>query len=134
MWFQILRARLETSRKERRVESCFEPFSLPQHLGVPILALFRGGSQKSEVTFVSQFSILLHKCGLRFFGSPLEDHGTPQNACYSTLSKTPFVLNAFFSKCMKRSGNDRWHVIIYDRGASLIRNTPLLGPYIVGPK
>ena len=86
MWFQILRARLGTSRKKTGVEQSFEPFPVPQNREEPLLALFRAAPVNSESTFVNQLSILFQECGLGFYWCGAEHHGTPQNACYSTLN------------------------------------------------
>jgi hypothetical protein len=42
-----------------------------------VFGLIRPASGKSEITFLNQFSILFHKCGLRFSGFGAEDHVPP---------------------------------------------------------
>jgi len=74
MGLKICGARLGTSRKKTRFLESYEKFDI-----------IRGASRKSENTFVNQLSIRFHKSFLRFSRRASEDHGTPQNTCYSTL-------------------------------------------------
>ena len=63
----------------------------------------RQGSRKFETSFVNHLSILFHKCGIRFSGPLARDHGTPPNACYSTLIFGAIIVFMFFEGiCLDR--------------------------------
>ena len=93
--------------KRKEGGESFEPFCVPQHRGVPLLALFRGVTPESEITLVNQLSILFQKCGLRFWCHPAEDHGTPQNACYFTSFFSGFFSRVFFLRRGAVDGQSR---------------------------
>ena len=72
-------------QKPRNLES--GPQNLDFRGQVEKLTLFRGASEKSKIRFVSLLPIMFHNRGLSFIRHPSEDHGTPQNDCYSTLGR-----------------------------------------------
>ena len=54
--------------------------------------MFQEALRKSDTTFLNQLLILFHKCGFKFYRSPLEHYPTGSyNSCYSTLIKTKFI-------------------------------------------
>ena len=86
MWFQILLVRRGTRPKEALPDVGVQ--KMAQRTTPPsfLFGVFQGTPLKSETTFVNQLSILIHKCGLRFFVRASEHYAKNDlKSYYSTL-------------------------------------------------